>query len=41
MRKAHEKNGWGRRDGVEMSDEQLSRWAEIALREKTGAMFDD
>lgn len=42
MRKAHEKNGWGgRRDGVQMTEEQLSRWAEVAQREKTGAMFDD
>lgn len=35
-------NQWGgRRDGVTMTNDQLQRWAEVAQREKTGAMFDD
>ena len=42
MEEAHEKNSYrDRRDGVKMSRQQLSRWAEIADRESTGVMFDD
>lgn len=42
MIKAHAKKQYaGRRDGVKMTSEQLERWAEIAQRESTGAMFDD
>lgn len=42
MKEAHEKRQWGgRRDGVEMTRDQMERWAEIAQREQTGEMFDD
>lgn len=42
MRKAHDANSYsGRRDGVKLTNEQLSRWAEVAQREKTGEQFDD
>jgi len=42
MRKAHDGSSYGgRRDGVEMSAAQMERWAELAHRERTGAMFDD
>jgi hypothetical protein len=42
LREAHKKLSYSeRRSGVEMSDDSLSRWAEVAQRELTGEMFDD
>lgn len=42
MKKAHEQNSYrDRRDAVAMTAESMVRWAEVAQREKTGAMFDD
>lgn len=42
MKRAHGIISWGgRRDGVQMTPEQMERWAEKAERERTGEMSDD
>lgn len=42
MKKAAEGKSWqDRRNGIQMSPDQMLRWYEVSQREKLGDMFDD